>query len=175
MLILLKLGPCRRLSPTKAYADLNSTSLTGKPCFETRYRSGFHRARSLSGQPSAGARPGLVGALLRGRFHQLKPLPFGSSWHRLPERQIWDLLLDIPLGSTVTYGELARKVNRPNGARAVGLAMRRNPVGIIVPCHRVVGRNGSLTGYGGGLDRKRWLLEHECSAAPLFKSVSNRR
>jgi O-6-methylguanine DNA methyltransferase len=108
-----------------------------------------------------------------GRFHQLKPLPLdlrGTDF----ERQIWDLLLDIPLGSTVTYGELARKLNRPNGARAVGLAVGRNPVGIIVPCHRVVGRNGSLTGYGGGLDRKRWLLEHECSAAPIFRSASSR-
>jgi len=107
------------------------------------------------------------------RFHQLKPVPLdlrGTDF----ERQIWDLLLDIPLGSTVTYGELARKLNRPNGARAVGLAVGRNPVGIIVPCHRVVGRNGSLTGYGGGLDRKRSLLEHECSAAPIFRSASSR-
>ena len=109
-----------------------------------------------------------------GRFRKLEPLPFdlrGTDF----EHQVWDLLLDIPLGSTMTYGELARKLNRPNGARAVGLAVGRNPIGIIVPCHRVVGSNGSLTGYGGGLDRKRWLLEHECSAAPLFRSVSNRR
>jgi methylated-DNA-[protein]-cysteine S-methyltransferase len=108
-----------------------------------------------------------------GRFHQLEPLRLdlrGTDF----ERQVWDLLLDIPLGSTMTYGELARKLNRPNGARAVGLAVGRNPVGIIVPCHRVVGSNGSLTGYGGGLDRKRWLLEHECSAAPIFRSASNR-
>jgi methylated-DNA-[protein]-cysteine S-methyltransferase len=106
------------------------------------------------------------------RFRELEPLPLdlrGTDF----ERQIWNLLLDIPLGSTMTYGELARKLNRPNGARAVGLAVGRNPVGIVVPCHRVVGSDGSLTGYGGGLDRKRWLLEHECSAAPLFRSASN--
>jgi methylated-DNA-[protein]-cysteine S-methyltransferase len=90
------------------------------------------------------------------------------------ERQVWDLLLDIPLGSTMTYGELARKLNRPNGARAVGLAVGRNPAGIIVPVI-VSLEDGSLTGYGGGLDRKRWLLEHECSAAPLFRSASNLR
>lgn len=107
---------------------------------------------------------------LAGRFRQLESLPCdlrGTDF----ERQVWDLLLDIPLGSTITYGELARKLNRPKGARAVGLAVGRNPVGIIVPCHRVVGSNGSLTGYGGGLDRKRWLLEHECSPAPLFRSA----
>jgi len=110
-----------------------------------------------------------------GRFRKLETLPFdlrGTDF----ERQVWDLLLDIPLGSTMTYGELARKLNRPNGARAVGLAVGRNPVGIIVPCHRVVGSNGSLTGYGGGLDRKRWLLGHECFAAPsLFSSASSHR
>ena len=107
-----------------------------------------------------------------GHFSQLERLPLdlrGTDF----ERQVWDFLLDIPLGSTMTYGEVARKLNRPNGARAVGLAVGRNPAGIIVPCHRVVGSDGSLTGYGGGLDRKRWFLEHECSAAPLFRSVSN--
>ena len=109
-----------------------------------------------------------------GRFHSLEPLPFdlrGTSF----ERRVWDLLLEIPLGSTNTYGGLAEKLTRPNGARAVGLAVGRNPIAIVVPCHRVVGSNGSLTGYGGGLDRKRWLLEHECSAAPLFRAVSGRR
>ena len=107
-----------------------------------------------------------------GRFRQLERLPLdlrGTDF----ECQVWDLLLDIPLGSTMTYGEVARKLNLSHGARAVGLAVGRNPTGIIVPCHRVVGSNGSLTGYGGGLDRKRWLLEHECSAAPLFKSASS--
>jgi len=95
-----------------------------------------------------------------GRFQQLEPLPFdlrGTDF----ERQVWDLLLEIPLGSTMTYGELARKLNRPNGARAVGLAVGRNPVGIIVPCHRVVGANG-IGGYGdAGVEVKRRLLALE--------------
>ena len=108
-----------------------------------------------------------------GRFHELEPLNLDLRGTEF-ERQVWNLLLDIPVGSTATYGELARKLGRPNGARAIGLAVGRNPVAIIVPCHRVVGSNGSLTGYGGGLDRKRWLLEHECSAAPLFRLASNR-
>lgn len=77
------------------------------------------------------------------------------------QRRVWDALRDIPYGRTVSYGELAAALGQPTASRAVGLANGRNPVGIIVPCHRVVGANGSLTGYGGGLERKRWLLGFE--------------
>lgn len=77
------------------------------------------------------------------------------------ERRVWVLLREIPYGATTSYGELARKLGEPNDARAVGAANGKNPIPIIVPCHRVVGANGDLTGFGGGLDRKRWLLEHE--------------
>ena len=77
------------------------------------------------------------------------------------QRRVWAGLLDIPYGETISYGELARRVGRPGASRAVGLANGRNPVAIIVPCHRVIGANGTLTGYGGGLDRKVWLLDHE--------------
>jgi methylated-DNA-[protein]-cysteine S-methyltransferase len=77
------------------------------------------------------------------------------------QRRVWAQLREIPYGETISYGELARRVGSPNASRAVGLANGRNPVAIIVPCHRVIGADGSLTGYGGGLDRKTWLLEHE--------------
>jgi O-6-methylguanine DNA methyltransferase len=77
------------------------------------------------------------------------------------EQAVWQQLLDILPGSTRTYGDIARALGKLNGARAVGLAVGANPVGIIVPCHRVVGTSGSLTGYGGGLHRKEWLLGHE--------------
>jgi methylated-DNA-[protein]-cysteine S-methyltransferase len=77
------------------------------------------------------------------------------------QRRVWTALCDIPYGETISYGELARWVGNPKASRAVGLANGRNPVAIIVPCHRVIGADGSLTGYGGGLDRKVWLLEHE--------------
>ncbi len=80
--------------------------------------------------------------------------------------RVWDELLRIPFGERISYGELARRVGRPGSARAVGLANGRNPVSIIVPCHRVVGRDGRLTGYGGGLDRKAWLLDHEARQGP---------
>ncbi|HEY1175032.1 MAG TPA: methylated-DNA--[protein]-cysteine S-methyltransferase [Phytomonospora sp.] len=77
------------------------------------------------------------------------------------QREVWNELLDIPAGETRTYGELAARLGRPAASRAVGLANGKNPISIIVPCHRVVGANGSLTGYGGGLPRKRFLLELE--------------
>ena len=77
------------------------------------------------------------------------------------QKRVWSALCDIPYGETISYGELARRVGNPNASRAVGLANGRNPIGIIVPCHRVVGSTGSLTGYGGGIERKRWLLDHE--------------
>lgn len=77
------------------------------------------------------------------------------------QRKVWRALCDIPFGETESYGGLARRIGNTNASRAVGLANGKNPIGIIVPCHRVVGANGSLTGYGGGLPRKQWLLEHE--------------
>ena len=67
----------------------------------------------------------------------------------------------IPPGETRTYAEIARKIGNPQASRAVGAANGRNPIGVLVPCHRVIGANGSLTGYGGGLSRKQWLLDHE--------------
>jgi methylated-DNA-[protein]-cysteine S-methyltransferase len=82
------------------------------------------------------------------------------------QRQVWQALREIPLGTTISYGELAKRIGRPKAVRAVGLANGSNPVGVIVPCHRVIGSNGSLTGYGGGLPRKQWLLEHEGASTP---------
>jgi len=83
---------------------------------------------------------------------------------------VWEQLLLIPAGETRSYGQIAAALGLRNGARAVGLANGANPLSIIVPCHRVIGSNGTLTGYGGGLERKQWLLEHErrWSAAPRF-------
>lgn len=77
------------------------------------------------------------------------------------QRQVWSALREIPAGQTLSYGELAQRIGRPKAVRAVGLANGANPVGVVVPCHRVVGSKGALTGYGGGLHRKQWLLAHE--------------
>jgi methylated-DNA-[protein]-cysteine S-methyltransferase len=77
------------------------------------------------------------------------------------QQRVWSELCAIPYGETISYGELARRVDNPKASRAVGLANGRNPIAVIVPCHRVIASNGGLGGYGGGLDRKTWLLELE--------------
>src|SRR5215470_7410107 len=82
------------------------------------------------------------------------------------QRRVWAALRGIPAGTTVTYGDLARAVGRPNAARAIGMINGQNPVAIVVPCHRVVGADASPTGYAGGLWRKRWLLHHEGAVGP---------
>ncbi len=92
------------------------------------------------------------------------PLEMSGSTFQL---RVWNALREIPYGETVSYGELARRVGRPGAARAVGLANGSNPIAIVVPCHRVIGADGSLTGYGGGMDRKRRLLELEAGRVAL--------
>jgi methylated-DNA-[protein]-cysteine S-methyltransferase len=77
------------------------------------------------------------------------------------QREVWAALRTIPAGATMSYGALARQIGRPAAVRAVGLANGANPIGVVVPCHRVIGADASLTGYGGGIERKRWLLVHE--------------
>jgi methylated-DNA-[protein]-cysteine S-methyltransferase len=77
------------------------------------------------------------------------------------ERRVWNALRKVPHGETVSYGHIADRIGQPTACRAVGLANGKNPIPIVVPCHRVIGADGSLTGYGGGLDTKRWLLELE--------------
>ncbi|WP_409491366.1 methylated-DNA--[protein]-cysteine S-methyltransferase [Amycolatopsis sp. cmx-11-12] len=93
------------------------------------------------------------------------PLSFGGTEF---QRTVWEGLLEIPYGETVSYGQLADRLGRPTASRAVGLANGKNPISIIVPCHRVVGTNGDLTGYGGGIERKRQLLDFEREGATLF-------
>jgi methylated-DNA-[protein]-cysteine S-methyltransferase len=82
------------------------------------------------------------------------------------QQRVWQELVRIPFGTTITYGQLAERVGKPTASRAVGAANGRNPISIIVPCHRVIGADGKLTGYGGGVDKKQWLLAWERSATP---------
>jgi methylated-DNA-[protein]-cysteine S-methyltransferase len=86
--------------------------------------------------------------------------------------RVWQAVSAIPFGETRTYGDIAAEVGAPRAARAVGLANGRNPLPIIVPCHRLVGADGNLTGYGGGLERKRWLLEHETNVITTLGSAA---
>jgi methylated-DNA-[protein]-cysteine S-methyltransferase len=109
---------------------------------------------------------GQLGEYLAGgrEAFDLRLRPRGSGF----ERAVWERLTRIPYGGTSTYGEVARAVGRPGGAQAVGLACGRNPLAIVVPCHRVVGADGGLVGFGGGLPRKRFLLDLEQRGARLF-------
>jgi methylated-DNA-[protein]-cysteine S-methyltransferase len=91
----------------------------------------------------------------------LRLAPAGTAF----QLRVWEELTRIPFGETISYGELAGRLGEPRAVRAVGLANGRNPISIVVPCHRVIGADGSLVGYGGGLERKRWLLEHEAVAS----------
>jgi methylated-DNA-[protein]-cysteine S-methyltransferase len=87
------------------------------------------------------------------------------------QNTVWQALRSIPAGETMSYGALAKMLGQPGAMRAVGLANGANPIGVIVPCHRVIGADGSLTGYGGGIARKKWLLAHEARHTGLFGSL----
>ena len=100
-----------------------------------------------------------------GEVEALKRIPWTTGGTAF-QRRVWAALTEIPAGRTETYGQLAARIGAPTAVRAVGLANGANPVGVIVPCHRVVGSSGKLTGYAGGLERKKWLLEHEGALKP---------
>jgi len=101
-----------------------------------------------------------ISAYFAGELGAIDSLPVQTAG-TVFQNEVWSALRKIPCGTTVSYARLAERIGRPTAIRAVGLANGANPVGVIVPCHRVIGSNGSLTGYGGGIERKRWLLEHE--------------
>jgi methylated-DNA-[protein]-cysteine S-methyltransferase len=99
-------------------------------------------------------------AYFKGDIAIIESLPVATSGTQF-QNSIWQTLRKIPRGTTITYAELAKRIDKPKAIRAAGLANGQNPISIVVPCHRVIGSNGTLTGYGGGLPRKKWLLEHE--------------
>lgn len=96
-----------------------------------------------------------------GDVHALDDVPVRFQRGTRFQHEVWSALRTIPVGETISYAELARRVGRPSAFRAVGAANGQNPVGVVVPCHRVIASDGTLGGYAGGLDRKRWLLAHE--------------
>jgi methylated-DNA-[protein]-cysteine S-methyltransferase len=100
-----------------------------------------------------------------GEIHAIDDIPTATAGTAF-QREVWSALREIPASQTISYGQLAERIGRPRAVRAVGLANGSNPVGVVVPCHRVIGANGSLTGYGGGLHRKEWLLAHERAHTP---------
>ncbi|WP_229852628.1 methylated-DNA--[protein]-cysteine S-methyltransferase [Streptomyces albospinus] len=146
-------------------------ALTGLYMTEQRHRP----PQEAFGTPADPADPPFAAAItqLRAYFRgELTTFDLPLALHGTPfQRRVWAALRTIPYGETVSYGRLAERLGVPTAARAVGLANGRNPVGIIVPCHRVVGADGSLTGYGGGLDRKRRLLAFERTDDGLFPAA----
>jgi len=100
------------------------------------------------------------------RAFDLPVAPRGSEFQEL----VWRALVEIPFGETRSYGQLARSIGQPTASRAVGAANGRNPIAIIVPCHRVIGATGALTGYAGGMAAKRWLLDHERRFVPCSQT-----
>lgn len=120
------------------------------------YPAGFE----LVDSSDASALSRAFAAYFSGDTDALDALPVATGGSAF-QREVWAALRQIPRGTTVSYGELATRMGRPRAVRAVGLANGANPISIAVPCHRVIGASGSLTGYAGGIERKRWLLEHE--------------
>jgi methylated-DNA-[protein]-cysteine S-methyltransferase len=120
----------------------------------------LHPARNPGGIATA------MRAYFAGKLSAIDDLPVATGGTDF-QKAVWRALRKIPCGQTISYGELARRIGRPAAVRAVGLANGANPIAIVVPCHRVIGSDGSLTGYGGGLERKRWLLAHERAGAGL--------
>lgn len=120
----------------------------------------YGSALTLRSGPTSAAIREALHAYLEGKLDAIDAITVetgGTSF----QRSVWEELRRIPAGTTLSYRDLAIRIGRPKAVRAVGHANGANPIGVVVPCHRLVGSNGSLTGYGGGLHRKRWLLDHE--------------
>jgi methylated-DNA-[protein]-cysteine S-methyltransferase len=135
---------------------------------QTRLRQLLHRYYGANVSLIDGAAPPAVRAALAAYFAgdlaAIESIPCRRTGTAF-QRTAWQALRNIPVGETVSYGEQARRMGKPKAVRAVGLANGANPIGLVIPCHRVIGANGSLTGYGGGLERKLWLLRHEGAMA----------
>jgi methylated-DNA-[protein]-cysteine S-methyltransferase len=137
---------------------------------EARMRQLLDRNYGKGGYALQSARDpgGLTSAMrvyFKGDIDAIDRLPVDDTVGTPFQRSVWRALRKIKSGKTISYAELARRIGKPKAVRAAGLANGQNPISIVVPCHRVIGSNGTLTGYGGGLPRKKWLLEHEGALA----------
>jgi methylated-DNA-[protein]-cysteine S-methyltransferase len=124
-----------------------------------RLQYGAEAVRLVEGRAPASIRAPIE-AYFAGELTAIEAIPVKAAGTAF-QREVWAALRAIPAGATMSYGALARQIGRPGAMRAVGLANGANPIGVVVPCHRVIGADLSLTGYGGGVERKRWLLAHE--------------
>ncbi|HEY1706796.1 MAG TPA: methylated-DNA--[protein]-cysteine S-methyltransferase [Rhizomicrobium sp.] len=126
----------------------------------------WHGDITLTKKKNAFGRTDTMQAYFDGDVGAIDALPVASAGTDF-QKTVWKTLRKIPVGETWSYGQMAKYIGEPTASRAVGLANGSNPIGIVVPCHRVIGANGTLTGYGGGLPRKKWLLAHEAKHAPV--------
>jgi O-6-methylguanine DNA methyltransferase len=161
------IGTMVALASDEALCVLEFDSPVRRGLLEARLRSFYGSPRRVDEDPKSpspilGATRRWLGEYFEGRFPAI-PFPLDARGSAF-EQRVWALLQTLPAGTRATYGELAARLGMPAGARAVGGASRRNPISILVPCHRVVGASGDLTGYGGGLDSKRHLLQHEADS-----------
>ena len=129
-----------------------------------RRQYGLGQTRTVPSTGRTAARDG-VEAYFAGDLTVIDRLPVANGGTEF-QRQVWAALRAIPAGKTCSYGQLAAAIDRPKAVRALGLANGANPIAIVVPCHRVIGANAALTGYGSGIARKRWLLDHEAGLGP---------
>ncbi|MBI1408230.1 MAG: methylated-DNA--[protein]-cysteine S-methyltransferase [Caulobacter sp.] len=127
--------------------------------FVATVRRAYPRADLIMGRAPPSVREPLD-AYFAGDLAALERIPVQAVGSEF-QKSVWGQLRQIPVGQTLSYGAVARRLGKPDASRAVGLANGSNPIAVVVPCHRVIGADGSLTGFGGGLPRKKWLLEHE--------------
>ena len=134
-----------------------------------RELSRYYGAKGFVLQPAAKplAATAALASYFKGDLDVIDDIPVETAGTPF-QRAVWKALRTIPCGSTLSYGKLAQNIGHPEAVRAVGAANGANPVSVVVPCHRVIGANGALTGYGGGIERKRWLLDHETRPTRLF-------
>jgi methylated-DNA-[protein]-cysteine S-methyltransferase len=160
------IGPVSLASDGRALCALEFTDREG---LAARLRARFGADAELRDTADPGGFTSRARAYFAGDLEALARVPVDGGG-TVFQRRVWAALREIPPGETSTYSGLAARLGMPRAARAVGLANGRNPVAIAVPCHRVIGADGTLTGYAGGLERKRWLLAHESAGMPLFGS-----
>lgn len=152
-------GQARIITGPNGVVELTLCAPAPSPAPHPRLRESARAHRAIHSELHAYARGKLT------RFSVALD-PYGTPF----QHAVWRALLAIPFGQTRTYGEIAAAIGRPKAARAVGTACRTNPIGLVIPCHRVIGHDGALTGYAGGLDVKARLLRHEAALAPPARS-----
>lgn len=161
-------GAVRVVTGKNGVCALDFSDRWDETCRKLERRFGsveFERAARIQGVTDR------IRAYLKGDAKALEPIavdPGGTPF----QQRVWSALRRIPAGRTDSYGSLARRIGRPTGARAVAAANASNPISIVIPCHRVIGADGSLRGYAGGVDRKRWLIEHEQTHSAVTRTAS---